>query len=188
MLSRAPGVKRISPMCDASRRLTPLWAALMGVVLGVVMAGCASTLAVGRGGPVYEVRVATVNGIATANRGPVGHPACVLQVGNQVAQVWLANASNQDHQSPAVLVADAVALKEGILVERSWNEAVVHRVTEDELTAGAAVVYVPSARQLTTVELRFDRISPAAGASDQNHDLAKRSPGFEQAMSRSDLP
>jgi hypothetical protein len=193
-------------MCDARRRLALLWATIavpawvpalaLASVLGMPLPGCASTMAVGRGGPVYEVRVATLNGTPTANRGPVAHPACVLQVGNQVAQVWLANASNQDHESPAVLVADAVALKDGILVERSWNEAIVHHVTDDELAAGAAVVYVPSARHLTTVELRFSLklpispISPTAGAghSDQDHDLAKRASGLEQAVRGGDLP
>src|SRR5882672_9267651 len=54
-----------------------------GVLVAVfgVVPGCATALAVGRGGPVYQVRVATVNGSATALQGPVAHPACVLQVG-----------------------------------------------------------------------------------------------------------
>jgi hypothetical protein len=190
-----------------------MWAAMsraslttLGVVLLVgSLSGCATAPAVGRGGQVYEVRVATVDGNPTSNRGSVSHPACVIQVAERVASVWLALASSGDHESPVVFEADAVALKDGILVERSWNEAVVHHVTDAELAVGTAVVYVPSTRHPTTVELRFDpvgRVSPASpvapgspvspisrlGGSDHQHDLAKGRPGLEQPMSGSDLP
>jgi len=144
-----------------ARRLTPL-RALWILVLAIGVAaldGCATATAVGQGGQVYQVRVATVDGMATALRGPAGRPACIIQVANRVATVWLAQPSRQDQPSPVALEADAEALKQGILVERSWNEATVHEVTEDELAAGAAVVYVPGRVKPTTVELRFDPIS-----------------------------
>jgi hypothetical protein len=152
----------------------------LAVIALAAPSGCAAALAVGRGGPVYQVRVATVNGNPTALRGPSAHPACVLQVGNRVAPVWLAQPSLLNHESPVALEADAVALKDGILVERSWNEAVVHHVTEAELTAGAAVVYVPGAGRLTTVELHFDLAPPPrAASSDRQDDLAKNQPALQ---------
>ena len=137
-----------------SRVLLPL--------LAVALSGCATASAVGRGGQVYEIRVTSVNGIPTSLRGPANHPACVLQVANRVATVWLAAPDHYDQVSPVVFEADAEALKEGILVERSWNEAVVHEVTDAELSAGAAVVYVPGNKRPTTVELRFDPIARLA--------------------------
>ncbi len=82
-----------------------------------------------------------------------------MGVAGLVASVWLAQPSKQDQPSPVVFEADAEALKGGILVERSWNEAIVHEVTDDELAAGAAVVYIPGRARPTTVELRFDPIS-----------------------------
>jgi hypothetical protein len=174
--------------------------ATSGVVLLIgSLAGCATAPAVGRGGQIYEVRVATVNGNPTSNHGSVSHPACVVQVAERVASVWLAVPSQADRESPVIFEADAVALKDGILVERSWNEAIVYHVSDAELAVGTAVVYVPSSRHPTTVELRFDpvgRDSPTSpvspisrlGRSDHQHDFAKGRPGFEQPVSGSDLP
>jgi hypothetical protein len=156
------------------------------ILLAGTMGGCATAPAIGRGGPVYEVRVATINGSPTANRGSSAHPACTLQVADQVAPVWLALPSHADRESPVVLEADAEALKDGILVERSWNEAVVHQVTEAELAAGAAVVYVPGQARLTTVELRFEPISRLS-RSDRKNDLTKRRTGLEQPVGGGDL-
>jgi hypothetical protein len=148
---------------------------LLGILtLGAMAAGlgaCATT-AVGRGGQIYEVRVATVNGMPTALRGPVAHPACIVQVANQVATVWLAQPTREgnDQVSPVVFQADGEALKEGILVERSWNQAVVHEVTDGELAAGAALVYVPGVgSKPTTVELRFDPISRLSHSGHSGH-------------------
>lgn len=155
-------------------------------LLVAVLPACATAQAVGRGGPVYEIRVATVNGFPTSLRGPAIHPACVLQVGNRVAQVWLADPGHYDRASPVVFEADAEALKDGILVERSWNEAVVHAVTDAELGAGAAVVYVPSSKRPTTVELRFDPVSRLS-RSDRQNDLAKHRAGLEQPVSAGDV-
>jgi hypothetical protein len=107
---------------------------------------------------VYAISVDSVNGRKTADRGPSGYPACAIQVGDRVAQVWLADESRGDVMSPPVLEGDAAALKDGILVERTWSQAVVHRVTDDELAAGAAVVYVPGIPRPTVVELRFFRV------------------------------
>jgi hypothetical protein len=145
---------------------------------GAALAACATAPAIGRGGKVYQVRVATVDGMPTALRGPVSHPACVLQVADRVAPVWLARASHGDQESPVVFEADGEALKEGILVERSWSEAVVHRVTDAELAIGVAVVYVPSARHPTTVELHFDptsRLTTAQTASTTLPNTARDS-------------
>jgi hypothetical protein len=121
-----------------------------------VCGGCASLPAIGAGGVVYEVRIASLNGAPTSNRGARTHPACMVQVGDRVARVWLAQPSRRETQSPVVMEADAKALKNGILLERSWREAVVHEVTDDELAAGAAVVYIPGVRRATVVELRFE--------------------------------
>lgn len=127
------------------------------LTLGLAAGGaCATAPSSGRGGPVYLVRVEAVNGNPTAIRGPSAHPACVLQVGSRVVPVWLAHPADQDRPSPVVMEADARALKEGILIERSWREAVVHQVTDGELSAGAAVVYVPGPGKPTTVELAFE--------------------------------
>lgn len=166
---------------------TGAWGGLIGLILlSGIVGGCATAPAIGGGGPVYEVRVATINGYPTANRGSSAHPACTLQVADKVAPVWLALPSHADQESPVILEADAEALKNGILVERSWNEAVVHEVTEAELAAGAAVVYVPGNRRVTTVELRFEPISRLS-RSDRKDNLAKRRAGLEQPVGDGDL-
>jgi len=108
------------------------------------------------------VRVDSIDGNHTALRGPSGRPACIVQVADRVATVWLASEAHADRESPVVFEADAEALKEGILVERSWNQAVVHNVTEAELAAGAALVSVPGGAHPITVELRFDPVSRLA--------------------------
>lgn len=145
----------MSPACQGIRAVAVL--ACLAWVAGA-LPGCGHFAAVGRGGAVYAISVESVNGRKTASRGPTGYPACAIQVGDRVAQVWLADESHGDVMSPAVLEGDAAALKDGILVERSWSQAVVHRVTDDELAAGAAVVYVPGIPRPTVVELRFERI------------------------------
>lgn len=108
------------------------------------------------------MRVDSIDGNHTALRGPSGRPACIVQVADRVATVWLASEAHADRESPVVFEADAEALKEGILVERSWNQAVVHNVTEAELAAGAALVSVPGGAHPITVELRFDPVSRLA--------------------------
>jgi hypothetical protein len=148
----------------------------------LVLASCATTPAIGQRSAVYEIRVASLNGMPTASRGPLGYPACVLQVGDRVARVWLADPSRNDASSPVVMEADADALKNGILVERSWREAVVHQVTDAELAAGAAVVYVPSLAKPTVVELRFERAARLSRSDGQDH-LTKGHPGFENPVS-----
>jgi hypothetical protein len=135
-----------------------LAALLLVLTTSTTLSGCAALPAVGRGGRVYAVRIASLNGVPTAARGPRSHPACVVQVGDQVARVWLARPSRTQDQSPVVMEADAEALKEGVLLERSWGEAIVHEVTEAELAAGAALVYIPGLRTPTAVELRFEPI------------------------------
>lgn len=124
------------------------------------IASCAHAPAVGRGGPVYAIRVESVNDRRTADSGPISHSACAIQVGDRVARVWLADESRGPVQSPVILEGDAAALRAGVLVERSWSQAVVHKVTDEELAAGAAVVYVPDGPQPAVVELRFDPVRP----------------------------
>lgn len=145
-------------------RAAPGWwgAVIFGVVLAGGFVGCATAPAIGRGGPVYEVRVETVDGMHTSLRGPAGRPACIVQVADRVATVWLASSAHADRQSPVVFEADAEALKDGILVERNWNTATVHNVTDDELAAGAAFVTLPANPRPISVELRFDLVSRLA--------------------------
>lgn len=151
----------------------------------VVTAGCATAPAVGRGGPVYEISIASIDGYPTADRGPAAYPAVTIQVGTSVARVWLAHPSHLDVQSPVIMEGDAVALKDGILVERSLNEAVVYRVTDQDLDAGAALVYVPSMMHPpTVVELRFDpvgRIGPSSPLQRED-DLTEGRPTLEQPV------
>lgn len=153
--------ERLSP-CQGARTYiaTPLLLAfLLLLPLFLATVSCGHFAAVGRGGPVYAITVDTVNGRKTADRGPLSYPACAIQVGDRMARVWMAHDSRGDDVvSPVVLQADAVALKAGILVERTWSQAVVHKVTDQELEAGAAVVYVPGLPRPTVVELRFDRV------------------------------
>ena len=138
------------------------WAVVFAAALASGSKGCATFPAVGRGGQVYEVRVDSVNGNRTSLRGPSGHPACIVQVADRVATVWLASEAHADRESPVVFEADAEALKDGILVERSWNQATVHNVTDAELAAGAALVTLPGLPRPINVELRFDPVSRLA--------------------------
>lgn len=135
-----------------------------GLVSLTALSGCAHSPAIGRGGQIYAVAVDSVNGRRTADNGSIYFPAISIQVGDRFARVWLADQSRGDVTSPVVLEGDAEALKAGILVERTWNEAVVHKVTDEELAVGVAVVYVPGTPHPTVVELRFDKVSkPLAG-------------------------
>lgn len=161
-----------------------LLAAVALCMFGLLAAGgCATTPAIGRGGRVYAVRVASVDGHPTASRGSVNFPACTLQVGDRVARVWLAQPSRSDAVSPVIAEADEAALKSGVLVERSWGEAIVHHVSDAELMAGAAVVYVPSTYHPTIVELRFEPVTGLAH-SEREHDFTEGAAGLENPMAR----
>lgn len=139
---------------------------------------------------MYEVTVESINGRKTASRGSISYPACIIQVGDQVARVWLADPDRGDDvTSPSLLRGDAIALKDGILIERSWSQAIVHEVTDDELRVGAAVVYVPGMPHPTVVELRFlavpdggptsiRRRGPRGRSRHRQYDLSKGGPGF----------
>jgi hypothetical protein len=154
----------------------------------VMAQGCATTgMPVERRGPLYEIAVASVDGYATSDRGPAAYPACTIQVGSNVARVWLAHPENLDAVSPVIMTGDAASLKEGILVERTWREAVVHQVTDAELAIGVAVVYVPSfSRRPTVVELRFQPVG-ARPPSKGEDDLSDHASGLERAMAYRDL-
>lgn len=127
-------------------------------------AGCAAGPAIGRGGPVYEVIVDSIDGRNTADRGPAGYPACTIQVGDQVRRAWLAASTKAKDEvaSPVLLRADSAALKAGILVELDWRRAVIHHVRDSELAVGAAVVYIPAAPEPVVVELRFRPVTLGA--------------------------
>ena len=146
-------------------------------------AGCAHVPPVGRGGRVYSVRVASVNGHPTATRGSIRYPACTLQFGDEVMQVWLAQPSRGNAVSPVIAQADEVTLKEGILLERSWQEAVVHEVTDAELASGTAVVYIPSIFEFTTVELTFEPVGEGRRSGNEN-DLSEGGARLDEAMPR----
>jgi hypothetical protein len=151
------------------------------LLLAVALPACATAPAIGRGGQVYAVRVASVDGHPTSNRGPIGNPACTLQVGDRVVRVWVAHPSHLNAASPVVTEADEAALKAGVLVERSWGEAIVHHVTAAELAAGAAVVYIPSTYHLTTVELSFEPVK-GLDHSQHEHDFTESPAGLENPM------
>src|SRR3954468_3642474 len=111
------------------------------------MEGACATPSIGRGGPVYEVIIHSVDDRPTALRGHAGYPACTIQVGDHAARVWLSSEASADNadSSPTLLRADAAALAAGVLIESSWDAAVVHAVTEEELAVEAATVHVPFA-------------------------------------------
>jgi hypothetical protein len=159
----------------------PLAVALAALGLAGAVPACATAPAIGRGGPVYAVRVASVDGHPTSMHGPVGNPACTLQIGDRVVRVWVAHPSHHDAPSPVITEADEAALKAGVLVERSWGEAIVHHVTAAELAAGAAVVYIPSTYHLTTVELSFEPVK-GLDHSQHEHDFTESPAGLENPM------
>lgn len=159
----------------------PRTVALLVAMLGA--AGCATAPRAGAHGRMYNVRVATVNGHPTANRGSIQFPACTLQFGDQVTRVWLAHPSHQNAVSPVIAQIDEDTLKAGVLLERSWQEATVHAVTDAELASGTAVVYIPSVFHLTTVELSFEPVGDKRRSQTQD-DLAKRGPGLDESVAR----
>jgi hypothetical protein len=152
--------------------------------------GCASSRTAGgdlaHRPRVYAVRVSSVDGHPTANRGSISHPACTLQFGAQVARVWLAHPSRQNAVSPIIVQADEETLKDGVLLERSWQEATIHKVTDAELESGIAVVYIPSIYHLTTVELSFEPVGEKRRSEPQD-DLAKGGPRLDEAVARRDV-
>jgi len=161
----------------------PIFTVLASAFALVAGPGCATVPAHGSGGRMYAVRVASVNGYPTANRGSVAYPACTVQFGAQVAQVWIANPSRVNAVSPVILQADEATLKSGVLVERSWSEATIHEVTDAELESGTAVIYIPSIFQLTTVELTFEPVGGRPPSGDKD-DLAKGGPALDESVPR----
>jgi hypothetical protein len=141
-------------------------AAFLGAAL---VAGCA-TPSLGRGGPIYEVTIDSVDDHATALRGPAAYPACTVQVGDHAARVWLASSeASEPSVSPPLLRADAAALQAGVLIESSWTAAIVHAVTEEELAVGAATVHVPYVGGYHVVELRFRRVPVGVMITHDQH-------------------
>jgi hypothetical protein len=142
---------------------------LPGVLLSFSIASCATPV-IGRGGPVYEVIIQSVNDQPIALRGHPGYPACTIQVGDQTARVWLARGkAGEPASSPPILRADAAALLEGVLIESSWTAAVVHAVTAEELAVEAATVHVPYPGGYHVVELRFRRVPVTDGVVTRDH-------------------
>ena len=85
-----------------------------------------------------------------------------------------------------VFEADAEALKDGILVERSWNTATVHNVTDDELAAGAAVV-IRAGQPAADHRRAALRSGVAPRRSHGQDDLAEHGARLEQSVSVGDL-
>jgi hypothetical protein len=141
-----------------------LLVAAFATAFGGAALGCATVPDASSGGSqAYRVAVASVNGQPTSNRGPTAYPACTIQVADRVASVWLAHPSSSG-ASPVIMVSQAADLKKGVLVERTWNEAVVHHVTDQELAVGVAVVHVPGrSRRPITVELSFEPVNARTG-------------------------
>jgi len=149
-------------------------------------AGCAHVPAIGGGGPVFAVSVESIDGFRVVTAGHIYGYSYMLQVADHAVRVWPV-LHNTNFPGPGVdgqpelgssgdtaadvgetlLEADATALKSGILIERSWTQAVVHEVTEEELEVGAAVILVPGDRRSVVAELRFRRLKeggpPQAG-------------------------
>ena len=142
--------RRVRPVASgAALRL------LLGL-LGVALAGCAHGPAVGGGGRIYEISIESIDGLPVTTRGSSTGLFYVVQVGDRLATVWpVTPALNHDDRPIVLLEADAQALHDGILIERTWRLAVAHEVTDDELAAGAALVYVPGLQGASPVELRF---------------------------------
>jgi hypothetical protein len=163
-----------------------LWIAGLAGLAGLASvvfagAGCAHVPAVGGGGPVFAVSVESIDGYRVVTAGHIYGYSYMLQVADHAVRVWpvLRNvnfpgpgADAQPELGPSgdtpidagetLLEADATALKSGILIERSWTQAVVHEVTEEELEVGAAVILVPGDRRSVVAELRFRRLKEGA--------------------------
>jgi hypothetical protein len=134
------------------------------------MEGACATPSIGRGGPVYEVIIHSVDDRQTALRGHAGYPACTIQVGDHAERVWLSSESADGAgSSPPLLRADAAALAAGVLIESSWTAAVVHAVTEEELAVEAATVHVPYPGGYHVIELRFRRVPVSGGVVSHDH-------------------
>jgi hypothetical protein len=160
-------------------------------------AGCAHTTAIGRGGPVFAVSVESIDGYPVVTGGRSSGYCYLLQVADRAVRVWPVVRSPRTvevdtfapHESGETLLeADAEALKSGILIERSWNQAVVHEVTDEELDVGAAMIFVPGERRSVVAELRFRRIgdplprasrgarTPTDGSPESPASVAVREP------------
>jgi hypothetical protein len=150
-------------------------------------AGCAHTTAIGRGGPVFAVSVESIDGYPVVTGGRSSGYSYLLQVADRAVRVWPVvrrpSTVEADTLAPpeageTLLEADAEALKSGILIERSWNQAVVHEVTDEELDVGAAMIFVPGERRSVVAELRFRRVGDARShASRGRRSPADGGPG-----------
>ncbi len=159
--------------------------------------GCAHTTAIGRGGPIFAVSVESIDGYPVVTGGRSSGYCYLLQVADRAVRVWPVVRSPRAVEADTfvppeagetLLEADAEALKSGILIERSWNQAVVHEVTDEELDVGAAMIFVPGERRSVVAELRFRRIgdprpratrgmrSPADGEPGDSASVAIREP------------
>lgn len=144
------------------------WGLLVAAWVVAGAGGCAHTTAIGRGGPVFAVSVDSIDGYRVVTAGHIAGYSFTVQVADQVVRVWPVlpdpRAAGSDPLAPpesgptTLLEADAEALKSGILIERSWNQAVVHEVTDEELAVGAAVFFVPGERRSVVAELRFRQL------------------------------
>lgn len=164
-------------MHDQPRRTPRTWVLTVVLVLGTApgllgAVGCAHTAAIGGGGPVFAVSVESIDGYRVVMAGHMSGYSYLVQVGDVAARVWpvMRSPGAVEGDGPplpepgeTLIEADAEALKSGILIERSWNQAVVHEVTDEELDVGAAVVFVPGERRSVIAELRFRRLGARDG-------------------------
>src|SRR5258708_40315001 len=81
---------------------------LAGLIACVALdaAGCATAPAVGRGGPVYEISIAPIDGYPTADRRPAAYPAVTIQAGTPVPRGRLAHPSHLTARSPVIMASD----------------------------------------------------------------------------------
>ena len=152
------------PANDAPLRGGPaqILACLVAVVAGGIL-GCAHASSEPGAGRLFAVSIESIDGRSVVTIGHMSQPSYVVQVGTRLVRVWLAKpAPDGPSEATPLMETDAQSLKSGILIERSWTHAVVHEVTEEELAAGAALIYVPGDRRSAAVELRFRRLGGGA--------------------------
>jgi hypothetical protein len=177
-------------------------AALVLAIPSVGGAGCATTRGTaGLEGPRYQISVRAVDGYPASSRGILGREAGVLQIGDQVVRFWAGTAGEgRDPQLPVIEV-DEASLREGLsldtdpwgsapetarvqpeghpssharFAERLRMDAVLHRITDDELSRGSARVEVPrpswsplGGPVVTVIDLDILRIAKAGQAVRQ---------------------
>jgi hypothetical protein len=111
---------------------------------------------------MFAVSIESIDGRSVVTTGHMSELSFVVQIGERLVRVWLGKTAPDGPSEPTpIMEVDARSLKSGILLESSWTHAVVHDVTEEELAAGAAMIYVPGDRHSAVVEVRFRPLETA---------------------------